>query len=143
MEKTLALADEMQQIANEYLNAPIYQFIGSGPNLATALLGAAKIKETSQNRAEAGNLEEFAHLHGLSMKEGDPIFIDSEPGLIGQVVAPTSIMFIGLSPPKLDTLALSPLLFCYSHHYLSPSRAAGAIARTEEAIYYLASALGC
>jgi glucosamine--fructose-6-phosphate aminotransferase (isomerizing) len=84
MEKTLELADTMREIANQYLRAPIYQFIGSGPNLATALLGAAKIKETSQSRAEACNLEEFAHLHGLSMQEGDPIFIVTEPGLIDE-----------------------------------------------------------
>jgi glucosamine--fructose-6-phosphate aminotransferase (isomerizing) len=84
MEHTLALEGMMQEVAFQYLKAPIYQFIGSGPNLATALLGAAKIKETSQNRAEACNLEEFAHLHGLSMREGDPIFIVTEPGLIGE-----------------------------------------------------------
>lgn len=84
MEQALSLEGTMQEIANQYLRAPIYQYIGSGPNLATALLGAAKIKETSQNRAEACNLEEFAHLHGLSMKEGDPVFILTEPGLIGE-----------------------------------------------------------
>jgi glucosamine--fructose-6-phosphate aminotransferase (isomerizing) len=84
MEKTLELEETMREIANQYLRAPIYQFIGSGPNLATAHLGAAKIKETSQSRAEACNLEEFAHLHGLSMQEGDPIFIVTEPGMIGE-----------------------------------------------------------
>jgi glucosamine--fructose-6-phosphate aminotransferase (isomerizing) len=84
MERALGLEGTMQEIANDFLQAPIYQFIGSGPNLATALLGAAKIKETSQSRAEACNLEEFAHLHGLSMQEGDPVLIVSEPGLIGE-----------------------------------------------------------
>jgi glucosamine--fructose-6-phosphate aminotransferase (isomerizing) len=84
MQQTLQLEARMQEIANRFLDAPIYQYIGSGPNLATALLGAAKIKETSQGRAEASNVEEFAHLHGLSMKEGDPIFIVTEPGAIGE-----------------------------------------------------------
>lgn len=84
MEQTLQLEARMRVLANQFLDAPIYQYIGSGPNLATALLGAAKIKETSQGRAEASNVEEFAHLHGLSMKEGDPIFIVTEPGAIGE-----------------------------------------------------------
>lgn len=84
MEKTLGLEAEMKAVADRYLQAPMYQFIGSGPNLATALLGAAKIKENSQNRAEGSNLEEFAHLHGLSMKEGDPVFIITASGLIGE-----------------------------------------------------------
>src|SRR5581483_4973937 len=78
------LEARMKDLASNFLDAPMYQFIGSGPNLATALLGAAKIKETSQSRAEASNVEEFAHLHGLSMKEGDPIFIVSAPGAIGE-----------------------------------------------------------
>src|SRR5581483_1997168 len=84
MAQTLQLEARMKDLASNFLDAPIYQYIGSGPNLATALLGAAKIKETSQGRAEASNVEEFAHLHGLSMKEGDPIFIVTEPGPIDE-----------------------------------------------------------
>ncbi len=84
MERTLQLEARMKELAFQFLDAPMYQFIGSGPNLATALLGAAKIKETSQSRAEASNVEKFAHLHGLAMKEGDPIFIVSVPGAIGE-----------------------------------------------------------
>ncbi len=84
MEETLALEPQMRDLALRFLDAPIYQYIGSGPNLGTALLGAAKIKETSQGRAEASNVEEFAHLHGLAMQEGDPIFIVTAPGAIGE-----------------------------------------------------------
>jgi len=84
MAQTLQLEARMKDLASNFLDAPIYQYIGSGPNLATALLGAAKIKETSQGRAEASNVEEFAHLHGLSMKEGDPIFIVTAPGPIDE-----------------------------------------------------------
>ena len=42
MEQALALESTMKELAFRFLDAPIYQFIGSGPNLTTALLGAAK-----------------------------------------------------------------------------------------------------
>ena len=82
MQKCLELEKDMERLSEEYLEAPIYAFVGSGPNLCTALLSAAKMKETSQSRSEACNLEEYAHLHGLSLKPGDPIFLFSCPGII-------------------------------------------------------------
>jgi len=84
VQAALNLEPQMQKLAQTHAGAPIYSFIGSGPNWATALLGAAKMKETSQSRAEATNLEEYAHLHSLSLTEGDPVFIITAPGPIGQ-----------------------------------------------------------
>lgn len=84
IQQSYALALQMEQLAQQYLDAPIYSFIGSGANWATALLAAAKMKETSQSRAEATTLEEYAHLHSLSLKENDPVFVLTTPGQIGQ-----------------------------------------------------------
>lgn len=83
-EQALALAPQMEQLAQQHLAAPIYSFIGSGPNWATALLAAAKLKETSQSRSEATNLEEYAHLHSLSITANDPVVVITAPGQIGE-----------------------------------------------------------
>jgi glucosamine--fructose-6-phosphate aminotransferase (isomerizing) len=74
----------MEELADEYLDSPIFTFIGSGPNWVTALLAAAKMKETSQSRSEATNLEEYAHLHCLSLMENDLVIIITAPGPIGE-----------------------------------------------------------
>jgi glucosamine--fructose-6-phosphate aminotransferase (isomerizing) len=84
MEQALNLEAAVEQLAKENVSAPFYAFVGSGPNLTTALLGAAKMKETSQSRAEGSNLEEYGHLHGLSLVDGDPVFIVTAPGRIGE-----------------------------------------------------------
>ncbi len=82
--EVLHMEESVQDLAGRHLDAPIYAFIGSGPNLATAQLAAAKMKETSQSRSEASNLEEYAHLHCLSLREGDPVFVITYPGEIGE-----------------------------------------------------------
>ncbi len=82
--EALALAPQMEQLAQQHVEAPIYAFIGSGPNWATAQLAAAKMKETSQSRSEATNLEEYAHLHSLSIRPNDPVFVITTPGQIGE-----------------------------------------------------------
>ena len=84
VQEALKLEPLMKELANKYLDAPIYAFIGSGPNWVTALLAAAKMKETSQSRSEATNLEEYAHLHCLSLRENDLVFIITSPGSIGE-----------------------------------------------------------
>lgn len=84
MGKCLELEEEIRKLSEEHLDAPIYTFIGSGPNLCTALLSAAKMKETSQSRSEACNLEEYAHLYGLSLKPNDPVFLLTYPSNIGK-----------------------------------------------------------
>lgn len=81
---SLKLEDQMESLAQQWIDAPIYSFIGSGTNFVTAMLGAAKMKETSQSRSEYSNLEEYAHLHCLSLKNNDPVFIITEPGLMGE-----------------------------------------------------------
>jgi len=70
----------MKDLANKFLAAPIYSFIGSGPNISTAMLSTAKMIETSQSRAWFSNLEEFAHLFQISQQPGDPVFIFHNTG---------------------------------------------------------------
>jgi len=41
VQEALKLEPLMKKLANKYLDAPIYAFIGSGPNWVTALLAAA------------------------------------------------------------------------------------------------------
>jgi len=80
----LQMDAQMKALAAQYPDVPIYTFIGSGPNLTTAVLAAAKMKETSQSRSEACNLEEYGHLFCLSLKDHDPIFLLTVPGMIGE-----------------------------------------------------------
>ena len=51
----------------------MYLFSGGGPSYASALFGAAKVKECSPDQGIAIPLEEFHHYN--SQKEGDPLFI--------------------------------------------------------------------
>lgn len=82
--EALNLENSMQALAQQWIQSPIYTFIGSGTNFVTAMLGAAKMKETSQSRSEYSNLEEYAHLHCLSLKEDDTVFLITEPGSMGE-----------------------------------------------------------
>ena len=75
VEHALSREPVMQSLADDLKNAPIFTFLGSGPNSVTAQLGAAKLKEISQSRSEASNLEEYAHLFSLSIQPEDPIFL--------------------------------------------------------------------
>ena len=75
LEHALSRESVMQSLAGTLKNAPIFTFLGSGPNWTTAQLGAAKLKEISQSRSEASNLEEYAHLFSLSIQPEDPIFL--------------------------------------------------------------------
>lgn len=84
MEEALSREDTLRELASGYLDAPIYTFVGSGPNLATAMLGAAKMKETSQSRAEFSNAEEYGHLHALPLRDGDPILLVTASGDINE-----------------------------------------------------------
>lgn len=57
----------------------MYLFAGAGPNLASAIVGAAKVKETTPAHAVAIQLEEFHHYN--SQKAGEPLwlFVPSGP----------------------------------------------------------------
>lgn len=75
MQAALALSDTLHVLAQDWQGQGHVTFIGSGPGYATALQGEAKLKETSQTRADAHELEEFAHLHIFALQRGDPLVI--------------------------------------------------------------------
>jgi glutamine---fructose-6-phosphate transaminase (isomerizing) len=56
----------------------IYLFSGGGPAYASAMIGAAKIKECAPDHAIAIPLEEYHHYN--SQKEGDPLFLVAPSG---------------------------------------------------------------
>lgn len=84
VEKALGIEGEMKALADKLKNAPMFTFLGSGPNWPAAQLGAAKLKEISQSRSEAANLEEYAHLFSLSIQPQDPIFLITAKGPIDE-----------------------------------------------------------
>lgn len=75
MRAALALNESMRDLADGWRDKAHFSFLGVGPGYATALQGEAKLKETSQTRAEAHQLEEFAHLHIFALRQGDPLVV--------------------------------------------------------------------
>src|SRR5512135_1592009 len=63
----------MRAIAKREAGRNIYPYSGGGPAYASALFGAAKVKECSPDHAIAIPLEEFHHYN--SQKAGDPLFL--------------------------------------------------------------------
>jgi glucosamine--fructose-6-phosphate aminotransferase (isomerizing) len=61
--------DFIIKLAQDTSNYQYYYILGSGPNLGSALLGEAKIKEYSAAMAQGVELEEFAHYHILAVDD--------------------------------------------------------------------------
>ncbi|MEH7248101.1 SIS domain-containing protein [Neobacillus niacini] len=61
--------------AQMFLDARNYTFVGSGPSRTSAIVGAAKIVETSRNKVTFCNAEEYLHLHGFSVKSPDAVIV--------------------------------------------------------------------
>lgn len=76
---TLKAVDaSMRAIAKREAGRNIYLYSGGGPAYASALFGAAKVKECSPDHAIAIPLEEFHHYN--SQKAGDPLFLIAPHG---------------------------------------------------------------
>ena len=61
--------------AQQFLESRCYLFVGSGPSRATAMVGAAKLTETSRRHVTASNAEEYLHLHGFGVKSPDAVIV--------------------------------------------------------------------
>ncbi len=66
------------KLARDYSKIGRYFFLGSGPNQATALEAALKMKETNYSASEGMQLEQFLHGPWVSLK----------PGILAFLVAP-------------------------------------------------------
>ena len=79
MQQTLVRHDApVAALADREVDRSIYLFAGGGPSYASALFGAAKVKECSPDHAIAIPLEEFHHYN--SQKKGDPLFLIAPQG---------------------------------------------------------------
>lgn len=73
--------DAIAALAKEEVDRHMYLFTAGGPCYASALFGAAKVKELSPDHAISISLEEYHHYN--SQKSGDPMFLiaPNGPGL--------------------------------------------------------------
>ncbi|MFB0544164.1 MAG: SIS domain-containing protein [Asgard group archaeon] len=65
----------VKRVATAFKDCHNFHFVGGGPNLGAAMLGATKIKELDCGHAEAIELEEFCHYQIIVIDEGTPVFI--------------------------------------------------------------------
>ncbi|MEM4234530.1 MAG: SIS domain-containing protein [Candidatus Methanomethylicaceae archaeon] len=80
MEDALSISNEsIRQIAHNERLKKMYVFTGAGPCYASAVFGAAKVKECTPDWALAIHMEEFHHYN--SLKLGEPLLIIAPNGL--------------------------------------------------------------
>ncbi|MDR3574370.1 MAG: SIS domain-containing protein [Anaerolineaceae bacterium] len=73
-----ALNDSLKEVAEKESQRKVYLYSGGGPALASAMFGAAKLKECSPDHGICIPLEEFHHYN--SQKAGDPLFLIAPKG---------------------------------------------------------------
>ena len=74
MSAALAMSDPIvAEVATREAGRHMYLFSGAGPNWASAVVGAAKVKECSPDHAMAVHLEEYRHYN--SQKAGEPLWL--------------------------------------------------------------------
>ena len=79
MARTLKTIDDgIRSVAEKEAQRKVYLYSGGGPAYASALFGAAKVKECSPDHGIAIPLEEFHHYN--SQKVGDPLFLIAPHG---------------------------------------------------------------
>ncbi|MBB3148562.1 glucosamine--fructose-6-phosphate aminotransferase (isomerizing) [Phyllobacterium trifolii] len=77
-EVTARVEAQIEAIAEREAERDFYLYAAGGPAFATAMFGAAKMKECSPDQGIAIPLEEFHHYN--SLKEGDPLFLIAPDG---------------------------------------------------------------
>jgi glucosamine--fructose-6-phosphate aminotransferase (isomerizing) len=79
MAETLLRAETFTEtIADREAVGSMYLFSGGGPNWASAIIGAAKVKECSPDHALAVQVEEYHHYN--SQKAGEPLWMLAPTG---------------------------------------------------------------
>lgn len=69
--------DKIKNNIQMFLDANSYTFVGSGPCRSCAMIGAAKIVETSRKHVTFCNSEEYLHLHGFSVRGSDVVVVSA------------------------------------------------------------------
>jgi glucosamine--fructose-6-phosphate aminotransferase (isomerizing) len=69
----------IRSLAKKEVGRKVYLYCGGGPAFASAMFGAAKVKECSPDHGIAIPLEEYHHYN--SQKAGDPLFLIAPQGL--------------------------------------------------------------
>jgi len=81
IEATIAAsAQAALAVGTETGAAPNFVFVGSGPNYATALFGAAKMVEAAGKHVIGQEMEEWAHLQYFSKEAETPTVLIAPPG---------------------------------------------------------------
>lgn len=76
-----AIDVEVRQLAEHLKGREHFIFVGGGPNLGSAMFGAAKILEAQGSHAQGQDLEEWAHLQRFVKEAKAPTFLIAPPGL--------------------------------------------------------------
>jgi glucosamine--fructose-6-phosphate aminotransferase (isomerizing) len=80
MARAITQSDKiMMAVAEREARRSIYLYTGGGPSYASAMFGAAKVRECSPDHALSIPLEEFHHYN--SQKSGDPLLLIAPRGL--------------------------------------------------------------
>jgi glucosamine--fructose-6-phosphate aminotransferase (isomerizing) len=75
-ESTIQASDApARQLAEDWVDAQEFVFVGAGPNFATAMFSAAKVLEASGDAAMAQETEEWTHLQYFARIESTPTFL--------------------------------------------------------------------
>lgn len=77
----LAVSETVRQLASDLKDSSGFVLLGGGPNLGSAMFGAAKIIEAEGSLAQAQDLEEWVHLQRFLKRTGMPTFLLAPPGL--------------------------------------------------------------
>ncbi len=81
IEETIEASSAAALLAgSETGEASNFVFVGSGPNHATALFGAAKVIEAAGKHAIGQDIEEWAHLQYFSRESDTPTVVIAPPG---------------------------------------------------------------
>jgi glutamine---fructose-6-phosphate transaminase (isomerizing) len=79
MSRTLELSGPFaRELAEREVDGHMYLFSGGGPNWASAIVGAAKVKECTPDHALAIQVEEYHHYN--SQKAGEPLVLLAPSG---------------------------------------------------------------
>jgi len=76
-----AVSESVRELASDMKERSHFVFAGGGPNIGSAMFGAAKILEAVGSHAQGQDLEEWVHLQRFVREDCTPTFLIAPPGL--------------------------------------------------------------